>query len=88
MVHGKYSSHLLPACSVAWAQLALEGFAWTVGQRQGGYLAQSIQLSRRTQGWGSWITGPASRTLSISVVNSFGGNFVRLYISTHATLSS
>lgn len=35
MVHGKYSSHLLPACSVAWAQLALEGFAWTAGQRQG-----------------------------------------------------
>ena len=26
MVHGKYSSHLLPACSVAWAQLALDGF--------------------------------------------------------------
>ena len=35
MVHGKYSSHLLPACSVAWAQLALEGFAWAAGQRQG-----------------------------------------------------
>ena len=35
MVYGKYSSHLLPACSVAWAQLALEGFAWTAGQRQG-----------------------------------------------------
>ena len=30
MVHGKYSSHLLPACSVAWAQLALEGFAWAI----------------------------------------------------------
>ncbi len=35
MVHGKYSIHLLPACSVAWAQLALEGFAWTAGHRQG-----------------------------------------------------
>ena len=35
MVHGKYSIHPLPACSVAWAQLALEGFAWTAGQRQG-----------------------------------------------------
>jgi hypothetical protein len=52
----------VPALSVALVQFALEDFAWTVGQRQGGYLAQSIQLSRRTQGWGSWITGPAPRT--------------------------
>ena len=66
MVYGKYSSHLLPACSVAWAQLALEGFAWTAGHRQGLlspiYPVELQDPGPRTQDWGSWITGPAPWT--------------------------
>ena len=59
MVHGKYSSHLLPACSVAWTQLELEGFAWTAGHRQG-LLSPIYPVEPQDPGLG--ILGPAPRT--------------------------
>ena len=57
MVHGKYSSHLLPVCCVAWAQLALVGFAWTAGQRQG-LLCLIATVHPQDHGLGAPILGP------------------------------
>ena len=57
----------VPAFSVAWAQLVLDGFARAVvrGPTAGGYGAQSLQLSRRVQDHGPRIMGPVPWTLAL-----------------------
>ena len=62
----------------------------SVDQRQG-LLCLILQFEPA----GPWTGAPyhraprlGPRAFSISLVNSFGGNFVRLYISIHAPISS
>ena len=57
----------VPAFSVAWAQLVLDGFARAVvrGPTAGGYGAQSLQLSRKVQDHGPRIMGPVLWRLAL-----------------------
>ena len=68
----------VPAFSVAWAQLVLDGFARAVvrGPTAGGYGAQSLQLSRRVQDHGPRITYFGGWPFSVSGVDSSGISFV------------
>ena len=73
----------------SWRWLVLLG-PWSVDQRQG---VTVPNLCSRAAGPLTGAPNPRAprlgpRAFSISVVNSFGGNFVWLYIFIHATISS
>ena len=69
----------------SWRWLVLLG-PWSVDQRQGVTVPNLCSRAAGPLTGGPPTPGP--RAFSISVVNSFGGNFVWLYIFIHATISS
>ena len=89
---GHWITHPRLAYSVAATQLGLVSFARSavLGPTQG--LLCPIATVRAA---GPWTGAPnhkaprlGPRAFSISLENSFGGNFVWLYISIHASISS